>query len=238
MTLKIKYSRNASRNLSHFTNFPANIFLFGVRKNICTASFLGAKELHSWSTLKANVYIFLYIFVRKFLFQRRSKILSGLERRIDFFKGGRCNWNFRKSIIFSISILPSIALKRWNFPYIFDLRLNFSYEVTFSQYKTIWQQNNKLKMVPFKRYVTCIMAFFTLFNFVTLHLLYSITSLCHSLNFIKGTNADMKIYQHLRLHIKILYWRFRIMMLFTFWNIRTRGIWNVCLQTYRNNRTS
>ena len=36
------------------TNFPANMFLFGVRKDICTAEFLDAQELHFWSTLKAN----------------------------------------------------------------------------------------------------------------------------------------------------------------------------------------
>ena len=28
---------NISKNLSHFTNFPANMFLVGVRKNIWTA---------------------------------------------------------------------------------------------------------------------------------------------------------------------------------------------------------
>ena len=38
---------NTAKNLSHFTNFPANIFLFGVRKNFCTASFLDAQELYS-----------------------------------------------------------------------------------------------------------------------------------------------------------------------------------------------
>ena len=53
------------------------MFLFGVRKNIRTAPFLDAQELYSWSTLKANVCIFLYISDRTFLFQRRSKILSG-----------------------------------------------------------------------------------------------------------------------------------------------------------------
>ena len=51
--------------------------LVGVRRNICTAPFLDAQELHSRSTLKANVCIFLYISLRKFLFQRRSKFLSG-----------------------------------------------------------------------------------------------------------------------------------------------------------------
>ena len=53
------------------------MFLFGVRKNICTASSLDAQELQSWSTLKPNVCMFLYISLRKFLFQKRSKVLSG-----------------------------------------------------------------------------------------------------------------------------------------------------------------
>ena len=57
-----------------FKNFPADMFLFGVSKNICTAPFLDAQELHSWSTLKENVSIFQYISVRKVLFQRGSKI--------------------------------------------------------------------------------------------------------------------------------------------------------------------
>ena len=64
--------RNTAKNLSDFTNFWSSLFPFFVRKNIFTS-----QELHSWSTLKANIYIFLYIFVRTFLFQRRSKILSG-----------------------------------------------------------------------------------------------------------------------------------------------------------------
>ena len=34
----------------------------------------------SWSTLKANVCIFLFISLRKFLFQKRSKVLSGEGR--------------------------------------------------------------------------------------------------------------------------------------------------------------
>ena len=75
LILKITCSQNKAKNLSHFTDFPANIILFGVRKNICTAPLLGAQELHSWSTLKANVFIFLYIFLREILFQIR-KILS------------------------------------------------------------------------------------------------------------------------------------------------------------------
>ena len=54
-----------------------HVHVYGVRKNICTAPFLNALVLHSWSTLKANVCIFLYIFLRRFLFQRCSKFLSG-----------------------------------------------------------------------------------------------------------------------------------------------------------------
>ena len=89
-----------SKNLTHFTNlnsleiknnmlprhsqkpfwpykFSASMFLFGVRKNNCTAPFLDAQELHSWSTLNANVCIFLYISLRNLSFQRRSKVLPG-----------------------------------------------------------------------------------------------------------------------------------------------------------------
>ena len=105
LILKIICSRNTTKNLSQFANFPANIFLFGVWKK---QSILDAQELHSWSTLEANVCRFLYIFVRKFLSQRRSKIVSGLERQTDFLKGDSLfvsrriftiflfNWRFRK----------------------------------------------------------------------------------------------------------------------------------------------
>ena len=54
-----------SVHLTLITNFPANMFLFGVRKDICTAAFLGAQELHFRCTLKANVCIFLYISLKK-----------------------------------------------------------------------------------------------------------------------------------------------------------------------------
>ena len=59
--LKIICSQNTAQKLSQFTNFSANMFLFSVRKNICTAPFPDAQELLSWSTLKENVCIFLYI---------------------------------------------------------------------------------------------------------------------------------------------------------------------------------
>ena len=41
--------------------FLSSMFPFGPRKNICTAPFLDAQELHFWSSLKANACIFLYI---------------------------------------------------------------------------------------------------------------------------------------------------------------------------------
>ena len=88
-----------SENLTHFTNLNSldieknmlpqqsqkffSLYKFsskhlpGVRKIIRTAPFLDAQELNSRSTLKANVCKFSYICLRKFLFQRRSKILSG-----------------------------------------------------------------------------------------------------------------------------------------------------------------
>ena len=63
LTLKIICFRNTVKNLSEFTIFPANMLLFGVRKNICAAPFLDAQELYSWSILKADVCIFMYISV-------------------------------------------------------------------------------------------------------------------------------------------------------------------------------
>ena len=47
LTLKTICYRNTGKNLSDFTNFPANVSLSGVRKKICTAPILDAQELHS-----------------------------------------------------------------------------------------------------------------------------------------------------------------------------------------------
>ena len=121
LTLKIFCYRNTAKNLSHFTNFPANMFLFGVRKKNCNGPFLDIHELHSSSTLKANICIFLYISLRKFLFQRRSKTSSGGIgggwRLNNFVKAAPCldivkcftmlhlNWNFSK---FSNSTSPTL----------------------------------------------------------------------------------------------------------------------------------
>ena len=38
------------KNLSHFANFSANMFLFVVRKIICITPFLDVQEVHFWST--------------------------------------------------------------------------------------------------------------------------------------------------------------------------------------------
>ena len=78
LKLKIICSQNTAKKLSQFTNFPANMFLFGVRKNICTAPFPEAQELLSSSTLKTNICLYISVYLsKKFLFQRRIKILSG-----------------------------------------------------------------------------------------------------------------------------------------------------------------
>ena len=54
--------------------------------------------------------------------------------------------------------------------------------------------------------------------------------------FYKYTNADLKICQHLYLHLKIICRRFQNERLLTFWDIHTWDMWKVCLQTFRNNR--
>ena len=57
--------------------FQETCFWLVSEKTFALYQFLDAKELHSQSTLKANVCVFLHISVRKFLFQRRRKFLSG-----------------------------------------------------------------------------------------------------------------------------------------------------------------
>ena len=52
----------------------------------------------------------------------------------------------------------------------------------------------------------------------------------------KHTNADLKIWQYLRLHMKKNVLRFYINARSTFWDTRTSDIWKVCLQTFRSNR--
>ena len=76
-TLKIICSCNTVKILSHFTNFGANIFLFAVRKKHLHCTICLRPRMYPRNISKANVWLFLYICVRKFLFQRRSKILSG-----------------------------------------------------------------------------------------------------------------------------------------------------------------
>ena len=97
----------------HYKKYiPANMFLVGVRKAIYTAPFLDTKELHSRSFGKANICIFLYVFVKKVLFRRHRKLLSGGGLN-NFLKAARCldvvkcfkkfyfNWNFWKFNCFS-----------------------------------------------------------------------------------------------------------------------------------------
>ena len=50
------------------------------------------------------------------------------------------------------------------------------------------------------------------------------------------TIADFKICQYLRLHMKIICWRFHIKIRFTYWVVRTWDMWKVCLQTFKNIR--
>ena len=73
LKLKITFSQNTAKRLSQFTNFPTNMFLFGARKDICTAPFPDAPELLSWSLMKANVCIILYASLRNFCFKDLSR---------------------------------------------------------------------------------------------------------------------------------------------------------------------
>ena len=57
-----------------------------------------------------------------------------------------------------------------------------------------------------------------------------------ALTTVKGTLMQIWKSTDMCLHIKIICWRFRLITAFTFWVMRTRDIWNVCLKTYRNYR--
>ena len=123
LTLKIICSRNTAKNLSDFINVPASMFLCSVRKNVCTTPFLDAQQLHFWSTLKANVRIFLYISPKNFCFRdvvrfylvavrwgRLNKFLKvvcclGLGKYFTIFQFFFLIEIFENSTIFSISIL-------------------------------------------------------------------------------------------------------------------------------------
>ena len=63
--------------MGHTTFIYSSKSSSGHQSFFCTAPFLDAQELDSWSTLKSNVWIFMYISIRKLLLQRRSKILFG-----------------------------------------------------------------------------------------------------------------------------------------------------------------
>ena len=138
LKLKIIYSQNRAKNISQFTNFPPKMFLFGVIKNICTTLLPYAQELLYWSTLKANVCIFLQISLRKCLLQRLSKILScgmrGGERLNNFLKVARClglvkcftifqiNWNYSKFDYFSVLNTFSNSIEALKFSRQFGLQ--------------------------------------------------------------------------------------------------------------------
>ena len=103
---------------------------------------------------------------------------------------------FENSTSFSISIHLFIALKRWNFPDNLDFKgkigatflirshsLSLSIENNMTKKK---QNTKKLSMGPFKKYVTCIMALFTPFNYLSHSVNFTVTlSLCYSPNFNK-----------------------------------------------------
>ena len=53
-------SETCQKPLSFYKFFSKHVSVW-CQKNICAAPFLDTQELHSWSTLKANACIFLYI---------------------------------------------------------------------------------------------------------------------------------------------------------------------------------
>ena len=129
-------SQHSQKNLSRFTIFEP-CFCLVSEKTFALHNLLKPKNCFLEALWKQILCIFLYISVRKFLFHRCSKILS-VEGWAISLRAACClslvkcftifyfKWNLEIQPFFSISILPSIALKCWNCPYNFDLWLNFS----------------------------------------------------------------------------------------------------------------
>ena len=110
LTLKIIWFRNTVKKLTDSTNFPANMVPCGVKKNIYTTPFLDAHELHSWSSFKANVCIFLYISLKKNYF--RGVVRFCLVGRWD---AGRLNEFLKEVRCLGLANFLKIFYFNWNF---------------------------------------------------------------------------------------------------------------------------
>ena len=141
------------------------MFQFGVRIKVCTAPFVDPQELHFRSTCKANFCMFMKISLWKFLFQRRRKLLTGGRLNVLKF--------LEIELLFSISILPSTALKLRNFPYNLDFKgknvAKFFLRSHFLSVCNNMAVKQHIIHEPFKKYVTWIMAFFIPLTCVALY---------------------------------------------------------------------
>ena len=97
--------KHSQKSLSLYRFCSKHVSVWCQKKDVCTAPFLDGQELHSWSTLKANLCIFLCISVRKFYLVRKDCIISltgltvlGLVKFVAIF---HFNWNFWKLNYFS-----------------------------------------------------------------------------------------------------------------------------------------
>ena len=69
----------------------------------------------------------------------------------------------------------------------------------------------------------------------TLHLFGKYPNMSHVwVCYLRYNNAYLKICLYLRLHMKIICWRFHSKTPFIFWDMRTWDMWKVCLKTFRN----
>ena len=85
--------RHCQKPFSIYKFLTKNVSVWCQKKHLhCT--FLDPQVLYSWNTLKANVCIFLYISLRKVLFQRRSKIWSGGMGKVGVGLGVEWGWIF------------------------------------------------------------------------------------------------------------------------------------------------
>ena len=150
-----------SQSLSEFTSFPANTFLFGVRKKYthCIISWSPRtaflKHFQS-KCLDISVHIRQKIFVRKTKYDFiwwRGRLGKGwiISLRGSLFGPRRMFYNFPFKLKFfeiplfsTILILPLILLKRWNFPNNLDFKGKIEAKFLIrSHFLSIWNNMTK-----------------------------------------------------------------------------------------------
>ena len=119
LTLKIVCSHYAAKNLSHFTNFPANIFLFGVRRNNLNSLDIENSMLSLRSQKPFSLYKFSSQHFSVWCQKKHLQCIISSRPRTAFFKQfeSKCLYiSVRKFMFLRCSKILSALEKQNDFP--------------------------------------------------------------------------------------------------------------------------